>query len=141
MLRFIPDSVANLSLTGNLKSFRMFSSRLNVLFLIALFLISTLSTLALPRVIENSLGREWAVPIFAVICCGWLELFRGYYVNWSVRFISISQNNVSEKSILCMLVTAIAFFYPLKLVFGLSGIPLSVVLGYLASLTFLKFKS
>ncbi len=141
VLRFIPDSVANLSLTGNLKSFRLFSSRLNVLFLITLFTTFTLITLALPRVIENSLGREWVVPIFAVICCGWIELLRGYYINWSVRFVSISQNNVSEKSILCMLVTAITFFYPLHLVFGVSGIPLSVVLGYLAGLTFLKFKS
>jgi hypothetical protein len=129
-LRFVPDALSKIAVTGNgiiPKALRE-RKRQSVL-VMAVFIITF--AVAARKFIEISLGVNWLLPysIVATLCL--YELIRGTFQVYANKTIQQGSEMLTQRSVIYVLFSVVSILPVVVFLFGLGGVPLSLGFAYL----------
>jgi hypothetical protein len=133
-LRFVPDALSKIAITGNGVIPKALRERKRRSVLVVATLVFTFMVGA-RKFIEISLGANWLLPysIFAAFC--FYELIRGTFQVYANKTIQQGSEMLTQRSVIYVLIS-VMFILPVVLfLFGLGGVPLSLGFAYLLGIS------
>jgi len=129
-LRFVPDSLSKIAITGDGIIPKALRERKRQSVLVVAILIFTF-VVGARKFIEISLGVKWLLPysIFATFCL--YELIRGTFQVYANKTIQQGSEMLTQRSIVYVLISVVSILPVIVFLFGLGGVPLSLAVAYL----------
>ncbi len=129
-LRFVPDALSKIAITGSGIIPKAVSGRKR-LSVLTLGVFTIAFVVGARKLIEITLGTNWLLPysIFAAFC--FYELIRGTFQVYANKTIQQGSEMLTQRSVIHVLFSVVPILPLVIFLFGLDGVPLSLGFAYL----------